>query len=599
MVTLIRPKRIILEDIQPVSITRFLGLNLMESGDTELKLGEATICNNFRITKGYEAQKMEGHQPLFESLGTGKIQGQWYGKLADEYRHIFNYAGTLYEIIDGEMDDIGTVANAPTNMFYFGTKLYIQDGTNYKSYDGTTLADVTGYAPKIAVNVPPTGGGTLFEQVNLLSGSKRVTFSPTASATVFVLPEASVESIDWVKVNGVAVTTGITKDLTTAKVTFASGQTEGTDTIEIQWTKANATNRAMITKCTQAFLYGGASDTRVFMYGNPDTKNREYFTGVATTPTAEYFPANNYKDIGSSQYAITGMARQYDRQIIFTEKETYYGAIDTFYDATDILITDFPALPINSEKGNIAVGQPRIINNSPISICNDGIYQWLSTTVRDERNAVRISDRVYADLKYLDLSTAKTVDWEEKSELWICVGSKCWIYNYGNDTWYTRDNVKAYNFIVIDGELYFGTDGTINKFGADLRIDNSTEVIDAVYQTGFYAFGAEWLKKNISKLWISGKPESKFEVELSCTIRTARGTETIEIGTATHDIIDFAHMDFEHMTFETDILAKPFRFKAGAKDFAYFMLTLRSRDEIARATILNVILDVTQGGEIK
>ena len=491
-------------------IKKFLGLN--KTGDTELKLGEASKCENFRITDGYAIKKMEGYKKLFVSLGTGEIQGQWDGYIGGTYFYIFNYAGTLYKVTDEGNVDIGDVADKPTTFFYFGTKLYILDGTTYKSFDGTTLAAVVGYAPLIAINAPPEGGGTLFEQVNLLTGQKRMNFDANGSAVDFVLPEASVDSIDTVKVNGEVVTTGITKDLTTAKVTFTVAPAAGVGNVEITWTEANTTNRAFIDKCTQMFIFGGASDTRVFMYGNPDTKHREYFSGIATTPTAEYFPANNYNDIGSSQYAITGMERQYDRRIILKGKETFYGTIGSFYDANNILITTFPVFPLNSERGNIAVGQTRVIKNNPVSICEDGVYEWVSTNVRDERNSKKISDEVWADLEGLDLSTAVTFDWQEKNELWICIPSesKCWVYKYNlphynskgklvDGVWFVRTNIKANNFRVIDGELYFGSTGTIYKFEEDLRIDEGDAIIDAVYETGFYGFRAEWLRKNIRK----------------------------------------------------------------------------------------------------
>ena len=57
---MIKSSNIRLKTVTPTRITAFLGLNKSEEGDTELKLGEASETQNFRVTSGYEIKKMEG-----------------------------------------------------------------------------------------------------------------------------------------------------------------------------------------------------------------------------------------------------------------------------------------------------------------------------------------------------------------------------------------------------------------------------------------------------------------------------------------------------------------------------------------------------------
>ena len=65
-----------------------------------------------------------------------------------------------------------------------------------------------------------------------------------------------------------------------------------------------------------------ANDTRVFLYGNAEEKNRTYFSDLGNeVANVEYFPGNNFIDVGSSNTAITDMNRQYDRLIISKENE--------------------------------------------------------------------------------------------------------------------------------------------------------------------------------------------------------------------------------------------------------------------------------------
>lgn len=595
---MIKSSNIRLKTVTPTRITAFLGLNKSEEGDTELKLGEASETQNFRVTSGYEIKKMEGWQPLFDNLGEEKVTELWYGKLNGTYMTIFNHGDKLYKRVDGLNAEIGTISKNGVKILFFNSKLYLLDGEAYREFDGETLKVVEGYRPIVAKS------GTPYEQINILTGAKAMQDSGDGSKTRFDLPETNIQSIDYVKINGNEVDSGkytinlggvVAGRQYNAYVTLKDAPEVGTNNVEVGWTKDSEN---YIAKCTNFFIYGGSSDTRIFVYGEPEHPNREYFSGVAVTPRADYFPANNYKDIGNNQYPITDMARQYNTQIIYKKDETFYANIETSTDALGFLNTDFPALPLNSEKGNIAVGQARVLLNNPVSICRDGIYMWTSSNVRDERNTSKISQRLGREFEALDLSKVITFDWEDKMEYWISVPEKkmCYIYNYGNDTWYTRTNVEAYSFVVIDRELYFGSKGTIKKFSNDYRYDGNFETIDAVYVTGFYGFGKEWLKKNIRKMWSSVKPESKVYVQYSYT--TDNQDETI-IGEIKYDVIDFAHLNFGKFTFNTSLTVKPFRFKMKAKKFAYFKLKIKSDRNVERATVLNVELKETEGGEIK
>lgn len=595
-------KRINTPEITPVRIDNFLGINKSDDGTTELKLGEAIECINWRVTDKYNLHKMEGYKAIFESLGDSQIYS-----VSEEFKLngikmvLFNYGTTLYKRVSGVNTSIGTVAGNKLSFFYFADKVYILDGAKYRSYDGTTLAEVEGYIPKVAINAPPSGGGTNYEQINLLTGKKHMTFSPDGTTRTFYLPEKELNSIDKVLKDGQEVPTShYSKSLTLGYVAFDSDHTpqEGIGTIDIYWTKSDATNRAIIEKCTQAFLFGGASDTRVFLYGNPDTKNREYFSGVTTVPSAEYFPANNYKDIGTNQYAITGMEKQYSRQIIFTERDTYYASIESSTDTLGVLNTDFPAYPLNSEIGNIAVGQTTVLLNNPVSIFNDGIYELKSSAVRDERNMNRISERVEVDFEDVDLSTAVTIDWQEKQEYWLHIPSKkmCWIYNYGNNTWYKRSNVEANDFTVIDGELYFASKGTIYKFDKEERTDEGGKTIKAFCQLGFQGFNAEWKKKKIKKVWAVLKPQSKAYVRLS--YETDRTNKDL-IGEIKYNTCDFWEVNFADFSFLTSLSVKPFRLKTRAKKFAYFSLILENDKDREQATVTCIDLKCTAGGEIK
>jgi hypothetical protein len=680
----------------PTKIDRFLGLNESED-ETNLVLGEASVCTNWRITDNYKLKKIEGYDQLFSSLGAYSINGMWYGKISGTYHFLFacngvmyskrsisstiydsvdnasytnvsvvkttafapatagttgvdgftivnNSAGTtLAEVAQANIDNvasigkyyyhtdktvwfitaknayatialartglgtstayyrIGTLTAGTTSFIGFGTAVYILNGAEYYKYDGiSAMATVAGYVPLIYTATPPAGGGTANEQINLLTGKKHQTFSGDGSATVYQLAETAINSVDSVYVGGAlkTVTTHYTVDTTAGTVTFTVGNVPatGVDNVDIYWTKGSGSRSEIYTNYYFE-TFGGKNDTRVFVYG--DGSNRYYYTGLASgVPSAEYWPALNYRDIGSSEYKITSLIKQYDRLLIYKENEAWWSNYEPLEDGAGNLIPDFPTYPLNGVKGNVALGQARLILNNPYSIM-EGVYNWVASNVRDERNASYISLRVQPSLDAVDLTTALTYDWEAKSEYWLAVGNTVCVHNYKVDCWYKflLDDTPTC-FTVIDGEMYFGnTAGEIMKFDDDLRSFDGDD-IDADCEMGFYDVEVEYLRKYLSKTWISLLPGTKESVDVSW-ITNKDGSASSTSVTIRYNNSTFSAMNFDDHSFNTNYNPQPFRIKTKAKKWVYFKLILQNHSDDFSATVLSINLLPRIGGESK
>lgn len=582
----------------PTRIDRFLGINEDTSGETELELGESPDMLNYRITENYKLRKREGYVQLFATLGAFDIRGMWYGKLSGTFYFLFAANGNVYShnLATGVNTSLGTLTAAKTFFFAFGTKVYMLNGNEYKSYNGTTFETVAGYVPLIATATPPTGGGTANESINLLTGKKRQTFSGDAAATAYQLAETAITSVDVVIVGGVTmtVTTDYTVNLTTGVVTFVVAPATGVDNVDIQWTKGSG-SRAEITANFYAMFFGGQNDSRVFAYG--DGTNRYYYTGLAAgVPSAEYWPTLNYREISSAEFAVTDIIRQYDRQLIYTDGgETWY----SYYDAITVdgdTVADFPTFPLNDSIGNIATGQGQLIENNPFSI-QTGVHEWVATNVRDERNAVYKSKRVQPTLDDVDLTTAVTVDWETQKEYWLAVGNKVWVYNYRLDVWYKFQTAASITcFLVANDILYFGTTaGQIMKFDTTKRTDNGT-TITATWEMSFYGFEAEYLRKFLTEMWISLKPDDKSSVAI--TYQTDRDAVS-DTYTASYDLATFSSVNFGDFNFYTNYNPQPFHFKIKAKKFVYFKLILTNAVSDEKLTVLSIHLPIRMGSKVK
>ncbi len=580
-----------------MDITKFLGVRYSLTGSTSLEVGELSDMKNMRITADYKVRKREGYKKVIEVIGP--IRAQWSGTIDGDYFDIFVSDGHIYNRVEDVKTDIGVITDAPTTVFYFGEKLYFLNGTEYKSFDGTTLADVSGYIPLIAIGTPPTGGGTDYEKINLLNGKRRQRFSADGTETEFVLRESDLTSIDKVYVNGIlrVITTDYTVNLSTGKVTFLTAPIVGQDNVEIHWTKGNG-QRSEVLGYTQVMFFGGKNDTRVFLYGNGT--NKMHFSDLADgIPSAEYFPPLNYSSVGNSEYPITSVCKQYDRQIIHTTRNAYYSE----YEYDDVLGANFPVYPLNDTIGNIPLGQVQLIENNPVTVTTS-VYQWVASNVRDERNAVNMSTRVQPKLDELDLSTAITFDYEQIGEYWLCIGKKVFVYNYWNDTWYPFELAHApTSFLIIDGVLYMGTsDGKIMEW-AKYNLDTIPEyltddgiIIKSYLETGFMDFGMNYRRKFLNFAWVGLKPESRSLcfVEWESDYDSSGEPEPLY-----YSLIDFAGTDFADFTFVVNYNPQPFRLKLKAKKFAYLKLIISNESETETMTLLSISLPVSAGGLVK
>lgn len=570
------------------TIENFLGLNMSQSGNTQLKLGEASQMKNWRITKDRKLTKMNGYLKKYE--GEGQIRAQWAGKLGENDVHVYVCGGKVYN----KGVQIGTLTDNVTNIFEFNKILYFINGHEYKKWDGTTFSNVEGYIPKIKVATTPEGIGTDLEPINLLSDKRHQTFSSDGESTEFYLAEKELTSIDRVLVNGEEEI--VTKDLSNGKITFSTAPTQGVDTVDVYWTKtSDNANHVLKNKYFQK--YGLASDTRVFLYGNEEAKNRIYFSDLADgVPSVDYFPATNFIDVGSSNVAVTDISRQYDRLIISKENEAYYASYDAITDSTGNTIITFPVYPLNGSHGMVAKGQGQLLDNYVTTI-DTSIIQWTNTNTKDERNVEIISERIQEWLNEKDLTKAITLDYQELKEYWVAIDNEIMIYNYGNSTFYLLDLPHIVtSLICCDGIVYMGTsEGKIMEFDDGITAYDG-EIINAKWVSGFYDFEVEYRRKTMRTLWIALKPWGRTSLRINYQSDRELGNDEKEINSSCYS---YEIWNYAGFTYNTSYSVKPFKVKLKAKKFAYLELILSNSKLDEKVTVNTITIQKSYGGFVK
>lgn len=595
-------------------IDKFLGINENPDGDTKLKTGEAVTCRNWKVTRDRNLKRRPGFHTLV-TLATDKdIPGLWFGNVNGSEIGLAACNGKLWKFYasGGYLTtpvELGSINTTGSVFFFpFSNIVYILNGIEYYYYDGTTFGTVAGYIPLVYVARSPDGAdGTLLEEVNKLNGKRKVWFSPDGTSTVFQLPETGLSSIDSV----IDLTTGsaipaasYSKSTTNGTVTFTSAPTRGINTIEIGYSvSSNARND--VTNMRYAELYLGQQDNAVFLYGNGTNKAVYSSVDYSGTPRADYFPDLNEMAVADANTPITSLIRHYSQLICFKSSSAYSVQYGLISEATGNEQWGFYVKPVNKRIGNTPLGQVQLVQNSPFTLFGNDLYEWVNTSRYstslsiDERQAKRISDRIYATLGGFNFKNCICYDDNYSQEYYIWDGGKGLVYNYPADAWYTYttpDNMKVCSMCNINDDLLFGMeDGTI-KILSNNYFNDDGEAIDSYWESGSIDFGKAYQRKFMSEVWVSVKPQASSKVTV--TIVTDKKSEYAE-RLIDNSMIDFWHINFADFSFKVNRKPQVKKLKIKAKKFAFLKFILKTQDLDSSATVLMINPKIRETGFVK
>ena len=551
---------------------RFEGVAVPEAGRYEWEFRRVTAAANTTDTavRGLWSGFVAGQEVLCAACN-GYL---WQLSLADD--------GTWSKTACGTVD-----TDSDVFMFGFGEKLYLLNGSQYRVWDGSALTDVAPYRPLVAVGAEPDGGGTALEQINKLTGARRIRFSPDGTATRFYLPEHDLASVDYVRYTlGGEDITGYTADTVDGVVTISPAPEEGTDSIEIGYTASeNTAGEILAMRCAE--LFNGSQDTRVFVYG--DGSNRAFYTGLDTegVPRADYFPELNAAHIGDANTPVTAMIRHYDRLLAFKPDSAWSIGYSDITLADGSVTAGFYISPVNRSVGCCALGQAQLVENRPRTLDAHSVVEWRSGSAGnisgDERNAVRVSQRAERTLRTLELESARTF-YDKFSHEYYVIGADgtAVVQNMDADAWYVYTGFPARCLINYRDELYFGTaDGYLRHFSSDYLSDEG-EAIDAYWESGAMSFTADFQRKYSAMLWVGIRPEEHGR--LAVTARTDRADELAEYAFALSD---------------GDAVPETARLRLKARRFTYYKLILSNDSADSTATVVSVDIRVRGAGYVR
>lgn len=240
--------------------------------------------------------------------------------------------------------------NTKSVMFSFNEELYILDGLNYLKFNGKEVINIEdiAYIPTTTISRSPSGGGEIYEDVNLLQPKRKNSFLADGKSKEYILDAINVNSIDKVYINDVLVT-NYTTNLALGKVIFneipSIPELIGSDNVIIEFTKKVDGYLERIKECTIAKVF----DNRVFFSGNNDYTNAVFHCSL-NNPA--YISDLDYYECGSQENPIKALVVGNNLLWVFKKEDQTKDTIFYLQPSTD---TEYGRIYPTSQ-GNVSVG---------------------------------------------------------------------------------------------------------------------------------------------------------------------------------------------------------------------------------------------------
>ena len=357
---------------------------------------------------------------------------------------------------------------ALSSSFLYDDVWYIKDGKNYLQYDGITIKAVEGYVPTTTIARKPAGGGTKYEDVNMIQTRRINSFLADGESVEYYLDSKNIDSdfMPVVKIDGkTAATNSYTVDWEAGKITFNKAPsvplTDGQDNVTIEFKRTVTGYADCILNCTLLQVF----DNRVFFSGNDDKPNVVWHCSL---DDPSYVSDLDYYNEGMDSAKIKGLVAGNNALWVFREPSQ---ANTTVFYHTPTIDSDYGKIypSVHSSVTTGCIGKAINFNDDIVFFSDRGM-EGISGDVTSEQVVSHRSSLV--DRKLISEPDYKDMILEEwEGYLLVFVGSKAYLAD--SRGLFTNENHMEYEWFywdlgrkvtcsnVYDGVLYLGTDDGI------------------------------------------------------------------------------------------------------------------------------------------
>ena len=460
--------------------------------------------NALNVWKDYKELDSIRTRPTLDAIDRFKdvpIHGIFFYKVGARELMLVHSGASLLQYENGERSIIrGNLNPARSSAFIYNNIWYFKDGINYLEYDGETIKEVVGYVPTTSIGRKPEGGGSTYEDVNMLSNERINTFLADGVSREYHLDAVNIDAgreleviVNGEKIASSEYAVSPVRGTVTFKTAPAVPLTAGQDNVSIRFSKTVSDHRDRINHCTLLQVF----DNRVFFSGNPNYPNVVFHCALNDP---RYCSDLDYYNEGLDLARVKGMVAGNNALWVFKEPSQ---ANTTVFYHNPTLDADYGKIYPSTHSSIYTGCVGGAINfNDDIVFFSDRGMEAINGDVTTEQVLAHRSSMVDRHLtkeeKYEDMLLA---EWE--GYLLVFCGRN--VYLADSRAMYQNENHYEYEWfkwdlgqevqctVVYKGVLYLGTKNGI------YTLTNTTDNVEAYWTTPLDKFNYPQYQKTTNK----------------------------------------------------------------------------------------------------
>lgn len=341
--------------------SKFQGVDFSDNITSETRSPDAlNMWKNYRVLgKQIETRPGIEEQLTFEN----DVYGLFFYTINNVNHWVIHSGTSLYDY-NPDTKKINLIKSTGMNprkssFFIYNNILYIIDGINYLEYDGSTIKSVIGTIPITTLARKPEGGGTQYQDINLISDYRKNSFWADGESTEYHLDATNVDNTDvkvWIN-DVLQENTKYSVDGTNGIIIFLTAPEKAIDqdNVVVQFKKIVNGYSNKLKKCTLTAIF----DNRVFFSGNQDYPNAIFWCSYNDP---RYISDMNYALEGTDLAKVKSMVAGNNALWVFKESSQanttvfYHTPLESYDERLKDTVKTYPSVNSSVSTGCKATG---------------------------------------------------------------------------------------------------------------------------------------------------------------------------------------------------------------------------------------------------
>ena len=583
-----------------------------------------TLKNNDKVNfyMPYECQNLDvTYNGTTTTVSLADVDSYEFTNTYGNYEFTFEFTASS-SVTEYEGTHTSVVNSAMSHGYVDGTSGTYIDENGY--VHKVEPVEDNAYIPTLTISKDPEGGGTPYEDLNLLNPAFTELFLGKTGKTDYHMSFTGLDNkepiVEILDANGewqLQPSTAYSVDYADGIISFNTPPGEslvpGEDNVKITAYRTVDGYADRINKCTIGILYGvnGATD-RLFVSGNPDYINYDWYS-AQYDPT--YFTDTSYSMLGTSASAIVGYS--IISNYLAAHKDDMEKDQNIILRQGDLVDSEPSFRIINTLQGAGAIAPYSFayLSTEPLFLTRQGVFAVTAQDITGEKYAQNRS--YFLNGKLLDeLNLEEAYGFVYKDMYWLCLNNVAYIldglqslqtdrsmpYATRQYAGFYRTNIPARIMWEKDEKMYIGTaDGRICEFYTDkyalASYNDDGEPIEAIWETP--DIDGKLFYKNKTLRYIAMRLDSAIATSVNIWVMNRGIWQFIKKDDTSGRYLTFSHLVFSKMSFSGDKTQRTISSKVRVKKVDKFRLRLINDDLNEPFGLYNIAFEYVENGNYK